>query len=154
MVLYWPVVKGMPYLDLGLRNSTFTYGLKFNTRQMSVFTTLYFDWYIQVGGKQIKVLPPIGELYHLITPVALAHWIMCDGTVHSSGLTICTDAFNPKEIGMLVNLLRVKFGLEATMHKRCRIYIPSKSIPLLLSIIKPHLHSSMAHKIPRAGSPR
>lgn len=86
-----------------------------------------------------------------MTPVALAHLIMGDGAVmRGKGLIICTDSFNTKDVILLMNVLIIKYGLSCTLHKNreiYRIYISKSSMGLLVSIVKPHMVSSMLYKI-------
>jgi hypothetical protein len=84
---------------------------------MTFFNYMLSLWYVSsVSGNKIKVLPPIDLLYHWVTPAALAHWIMGDGKAHHSGLYLCTDNFSHQEVGVLINLLRVKFNIDARYY--------------------------------------
>lgn len=51
----------------------------------------------------------------LLTPLALAHWIMQDGGKSSSGgLYLCTDLFNPEDIIRLAKYLQDTYQLKVT----------------------------------------
>lgn len=90
------------------------------------------------------------NIYDLLTPVALAHFIMGDGSAVSGGLRISTDSFTQIEVVKLMNVLIVKYRLKCTLHimnGKPRIFISSKSMKLLKSIIYPHLVPSMKYKL-------
>jgi hypothetical protein len=90
------------------------------------------------------------DIYNLLTPVALAHWIMGDGQANRSGLTLCTDSFSIQEVVLLMNVLMVRYGLECTLRFNGdfpRIYIRSRSMPLLRTIVLPYMMPSMLYKL-------
>lgn len=63
------------------------YSLEFNTRNLSCFNELYSRFYLN----GVKIIPPQGEnIYDLLTPEALAHLIMGDGSAKSHGLILLT----------------------------------------------------------------
>jgi hypothetical protein len=100
-----------------------------------------------------KVMP--GNIYDLLTPVALAHLIMGDGSAISRGLRISTDSFTIIEAVMLVNVLIIKYGLKCTLHNtggKPRIYISSRSMKLLKAIVYPYIIPSMMYKLVNASS--
>ena len=74
------------------------------------------------------------SIYDLITPIALAHWIMCDGNWNNSGTVLCTDSFTIPDIVRLMNVLMIRYGLHCTIQYTSkgapRIYIRARSIPL------------------------
>jgi hypothetical protein len=89
------------------------------------------------------------NIYDLLTPVALAHLIMGDGSALSGGLRISTDSFTIIEVVKLINVLIIKYGLKCTLHTasgKPRIFISSKSMKLLKSIVNPHIVPSMKYK--------
>jgi LAGLIDADG DNA endonuclease family len=112
------------------------------------FTQLYNLFYIN-GVKAI----PAEFIYDLLTPVALAHWICCDGSTQRSGLVLCTDSYTIQEVVLLMNVLIIKFRLECTLRyhgpnkTHPRIYIRQGSMPLLRSIVFPYMDPSMLNKI-------
>lgn len=80
-------------------------------------------------GEDKKVIPE--NIYELLTPVALAHLIMGDGTAQSSGLRICTDSFEIQDVVRLINVLIIKYRLNCTLHTdrgRFRVYINKNSM--------------------------
>lgn len=96
-----------------------------------------------------KIIP--NNIYDLLTPIALAHLIMGDGSVQRSGLIICTDSYTLVDVVRLMNVLIVKYSLDCTM-RRCRenqyrIYIGQNSMTLLIKIVSPYMYSSMLYKL-------
>jgi hypothetical protein len=81
---------------------------------------------------------------------------MDDGQqVKNGGVTLCTDSFNSKEIGVLREVLRTNFNLITSIHKKKgkddsvyeRIYINKTSLEEVKPLLKDHVHSSMLYKI-------
>jgi LAGLIDADG DNA endonuclease family. len=56
------------------------YGVVIGTRNYPFLNEIY-DIFIENGKKRVPV-----DIYNELTPIALAHWIMCDGAFHSKGL--------------------------------------------------------------------
>jgi hypothetical protein len=133
------------YFRRGNRLGIKFYSLSFFTRAMPCFTELHSLFY-QNG---VKIIPH--DIYNLLTPIALAHMIMGDGSAEKSGLKICTDSYSIKDIVRLINVLIIKYRLECTIreHKKnqYRIYIKQRSMPLLREIVNPYFESSMLYKI-------
>ena len=86
------------------------YSLQFFTRSLPCFTLLHTLFY----NNGIKVIPEI--IFDLLTPLALAHWICCDGSKQGTGLLLCTNAFTIPEVVQLINILIVKYLLESTLR--------------------------------------
>ena len=97
----------------------------------------------------VKIVPH--NIYELLTPVALAHLIMGDGSVSRHGLIICTDSYTIPEIVRLINVLMIRYRLDCWLRNHTqtqpRIYISQSSMPLLRIIVTPYFHPSMLYKI-------
>jgi len=97
----------------------------------------------------IKVIP--SNIYDLLTPPALAHMVMGDGSTERHGLILCTDSYSIEDTIRLINVLIIKYRLECTLRVRrknqYRIYIRQNSMSLLQRIVMPHMHSSMLYKL-------
>lgn len=91
------------------------------------------------------------EIYELLSPVAIAHWIMSDGTaIKDGGVLLCTDSFTVQDVCKLVNVLIIKYNLHCTIQfykNKPRIYILKKDLPLLQSIVKPYMHPFSMYKL-------
>jgi hypothetical protein len=75
---------------------------------------------------------------------------MCDGAVKNEGLTLCTDNFNVIEVVKLLNVLIVKYNINATLqfnNKLPRIYIGKNEMNKLKLIVSPFMISSMNYKL-------
>jgi len=75
---------------------------------------------------------------------------MGDGNKNRHGLTISTDSFYLNDTVRLINVLMVRYRLDCTMRKHSpgyTIYIKEKSMPLLRTLVQPHMHSSMLYKL-------
>lgn len=137
------------YLDLRSGN-TYT-SINFLTITSPLFTEFYNFFY---QGK-IKVVP--FNLIELLSPLALAHWIMQDGSLGTSGgLYLCTDAFNSEDVVKLATYLTSKYKLDCTTPKapgklgklgHKRIYIKKSSVSLVKALVLPFMHSSMLYKL-------
>jgi hypothetical protein len=108
-------------------------------------------WFYQIFYKnKIKVLPELNYLNQFLTPLALAIWIMDDGTFKSPGIRIATNCFTKKECEILIEILRDKYNIESSIHKnndRYQLYIKKESMNTLIGLIKPYFHSSMYYKL-------
>jgi hypothetical protein len=102
---------------------------------LSCFTKLHSLFY--VNG--VKVIPQ--NIYELLTPVALAHVIMGDGSAQRHGLIICTDSYTTPEVVRLINVLMIRYRLDCTLRfhtpTQPRIYIKQRSLAKLQTIVGP-----------------
>src|SRR5271156_6543416 len=100
----------------------------------------YFSFY---EGK-VKIVPL--DL-SLLTPLALAHWVMQDGSRGTSkGLYLCTDSFTHADVKILTKYLSNKYEIKCSIHKsggNYRIYILAKSVEKIKNIILPFMHETI-----------
>jgi hypothetical protein len=67
----------------------------------------------------------------------------------NESVIICTDNFSIYEIIQIMNILRIKFSIESTIHydnNYPRIYILKHSMPILLNLVNPFIFPSMQYK--------
>lgn len=136
--------SNFPYRTTGTRKGKTFFGLAFQTRQLPCLTIIHNLFYI----KNKKVIP--SNIYDLLTPIALAHWIMGDGSGANRGLVLCTDCYTLKQTILLLNVLVIKYELDCSLwsnNSNWRIYIKHRSIPKLKSIVIDHMHPSMLYKL-------
>jgi hypothetical protein len=76
-----------PSIIKSVRKDKIDLALFFRTRGLPCFSELRSLFYIN----KVKRVP--ANIYNLLTPVALAHLIMGDGSVKQYGLIICTDSY-------------------------------------------------------------
>ena len=72
---------------------------------------LYREFY--EGG--VKKVP--GDL-SLMTPLAIAHWVVQKGLNYNKGLYICTEEFAYADVKRLAKILRDKFNIKCTVHRK------------------------------------
>jgi len=134
-----------PHNITGIRAGNPYYGLQFFIRSMPCITELYSLFYLN----GIKIVPH--NIYELLTPIALAYWIMGDGAKSLSGLILCTDSYLITDIVWLINVLIIKYRLECILwiirKNHYRIYIWETSMPSLFNIVSIYMPSSMLYKI-------
>lgn len=96
--------------------------------------------------KRIKIIPK--NIFDLLTPIGLAFWLMDDG---NKGIHLNSNAFSDQDLNLIIEVLRVKFGLKCSLHSRNRIYIWAISIPkfveLVSKFLQPHIEFSIKYKI-------
>ena len=134
-----------PGLRSSIRSGNRLYSLGFFTRTLPCFTELYSVFYVN----KVKVIPE--DIYNLLTPVALAHLIMGDGSVQPHGLILCTDSFTIPDVVKLMNVLLIKYQLDCTFRfhrpSQARIYIRSGSMSKLKVIVEPYIILTMRYKL-------
>lgn len=139
-----------PKLTTSIREGVTAYALVLFTRALPCITELHFLFYPQ---NNIKIIPE--NIYELLTPVALAHIIMGDGSARPYGLHLCTDCYSLPDVIRLMNVLIIRYGLDCSLHKKregqYRIYINHSSMPKLESIVGPFTCPSMTYKINSAS---
>lgn len=137
------------YLD-SRTNKVYT-SLRFVTYALPLFSDMYKKWYIN----NIKIIP--FEFNHLLTPLAITHWIMQDGSFGTSGgIYLCTDFFTSEEVIKLADHLKTKYNIFCTTPKspgslgkkgHIRIYILKKSVPQVIVLVLPYMIPSMLYKL-------
>jgi hypothetical protein len=125
-----------------------TIELQFLTRSLPCFTELHSLFY----SNGVKLIPD--NIYNLLSPVVLAHWIMGDGVPYKSGgISLCTDSYSAAlwAAVRLINVLIIRYDLKCTIHThrpgQYRIHISKKSVESLKIIVIPHMIPSMLYKI-------
>lgn len=118
---------------------------RFNTYAFSSLLDLYKLFY---NSNKKKVIP--NNIEELLTPLALAIWIMDDGTFKSPGLRIATNCFTKQEVELLVKALENKFNIKSSLQKNnanYQLYIKAESMPLLKKLVLPYVVPSMHYKL-------
>jgi hypothetical protein len=131
-----------------------TKSLWFKTFSHYSFTAIWNLFYTQCEGKVVKTIQK-GLILNHLTPIGLAFWVMGDGSLQKDRKTMIlhTQSYTELENFILSEELNAKFGFttEVIPHKDKYFCIKfnSKDALLLHNLIKPHVHSSMAYKIPK-----
>jgi len=134
-----------PYITKNIKRGKLFYALQIETRQLQCLIEIYNLFYKFSNIKCIK-----SELYNYLDYLALAHWIMGDGSKRNKGITLCTDSFTIQEVVLLINILIIKFNIKPTIHKEkknYRIYINNSDLNKILPFIKPYFINSFLYKI-------
>lgn len=130
-----------PYSYVGVRKGTPFHIVTLTTQRLPCFTELYSMFYFN----KKKILPQ--NVYNILTPVALAHWIMGSGKkLQGRGLRLCADSFSIPEVVTLMNVLIIKYRLVCTLQidkDKPVIYIPRNSMETLITYVKPYIISKM-----------
>nr|UTI38589.1 hypothetical protein [Fusarium musae]UTI38686.1 hypothetical protein [Fusarium musae]UTI38711.1 hypothetical protein [Fusarium musae]UTI38736.1 hypothetical protein [Fusarium musae] len=134
-----------PSLVKNTRKDRVDFALYFRTRGLPCFNELRSLFYID----KVKVVPE--DIYNLLTPVALAHLIMGDGSAKDHGLILCTDSYKLIDVVRLMNVLVIRYNLNCKLRfhtpTQPRIYISQRSMPILRELVKPYMAESMLYKI-------
>ena len=90
------------------------------------------------------------DIFDLITPRALAIWFMDDGSNTQNSYTISTHCFSEKEQKSIINFLKKRYDINATMvrdRSKFKIALGRKEYQKLNAIIEPYIIPSMIYKI-------
>lgn len=136
--------KYREYSYIDKRTKKIYESLNFWSKTSSIFTELYNLFYFN----KLKKVP---DDLSLLTPLALAHWFMQDGSKGTSGgLYISTESFTLADIQRLTVYLKDTYNLSCSIHKnqgKYRIYILVKSVETMKNLILQHMHKSMFYKL-------
>lgn len=119
---------------------------RLHTWTYTSFNIIHNEWYIN----NKKCVPK--NINEHLTPLALATWIMDDGSKVGKGLKFCTNSFSYQECLFLTNVLYEIYNLKATVQKagaenQYIIYIWKESMAKLYSIVNPYIIPEMKYKI-------
>ena len=110
------------------------------------------EFYYHLYPNKVKEIPL--NIYELLTPVALAHLIMGDGQTSCHGLVLSTNSYSIQDVVRLMNVLMIIYRLKCNIRKfwlnknsKYLIYIRHGYMPLLRTIVKPYMHSSMLYQL-------
>lgn len=123
------------------------YHYRINSYRYTSFNWIREMFYLENGRKIIPM-----EIKEYLTPLALAIWFMDDGSKLGTGARIATNGYELSELESIIIILKEKYNLDARYHKGAinkghTIYIPSKSMKLFSSLVKPHMLPSMLYKL-------
>jgi ubiquinol-cytochrome c reductase cytochrome b subunit len=149
--LHWGYVQ--PFAIPLIRNTRNTRGnvhkyLRFRTITSPNLLSIYNLFYNTENGIRLKRVPSNLEL--LLTPRALALWIMDDGSKDGSGILLHTNSFKYEEVLYLIKRLKEKYRLECVPRKNLDkhiIYIKAISMPMLIKIVVRHIHPHFYYKL-------
>lgn len=117
----------------------------------------FLNEYCMKNGKKFVTQEWCNEL----DPMGLAFWYMDDGSISNRDndklgcrIHISTNGFSLKENETLINMLRGRFGIEATIgdkktYKGYTLILDVKNTERFCSLIAPYVCDSMKYKLPK-----
>lgn len=120
--------------------------IRFGTLTYSSFNWIHDLWY-KNGVKHVPLC-----IKDYLTPLALAIWIMDDGSKVGKRLKFSTNSFTYDNCLILVNALSENFNLKSSIQNtgakdQYIIYIWKESMDDLRKIVSPYIISDMRYKI-------
>jgi hypothetical protein len=123
------------------------HNISFGTRTLPCFNEYFHLFY----KDRVKIVPT--KIKDIITGLSLAYWIMGDGSWKGYGLRLHTNNFTKDEVELLISSINRKFGFSSSINiankskSQYTIYIPSKDIENLRSLVIPYILPSFRHKL-------
>ena len=127
------------------------YSYKIRTWSFSSLHWIYDLFYIYESARIVKRVPTTIDT--LLTPRALAIWLMDDGGATSAGIVLSTQGFCQQDVEILQHALFSKFGLSTTLHKKgskFAVYVPKEQCNVFFDLVDPYMHDSMRYKLRNA----
>ena len=122
-----------------------------NSYRFNTYSYYNLLWFYKIFYKnKVKVLPEWDYLIQFLTPLALAIWIMDDGTFKSPGVRISINNLTKKEGERLIKFFIYKYNIESSLHKNSdqyQLYIKKESMKILIDLVKPYFHYTMYYKL-------
>ena len=124
--------------------------IRFHTFTYTSFNVIHEDWYTN-GVKHVP-----SNIAEYLTPLALAVWIMDDGSIQNQGLHLNTYGFSKEEVELLKTTIEYLFANTAGVVLKCsihshskgyRIYIWNQSMDIVRDHISQYMHKDMLYKI-------
>ncbi len=121
-------------------------GYYFRTVTHPAFSDLRARFY----AGRTKVVP-IAYMTEILSPLALAVWIMDDGSADGNAVRINTQSFTEEENRRLMVVLSRRYGLRATLNRdknAFRLRIAATDRDNLARLLEPHMLPELRYKIP------
>ena len=137
--------NNLPIFYVQKYNNKIYEAYRFNTYGFTNLLWLYKSFYT---NSEVKIIPV--NIIDFLTPLALAIWIMDDGTWKKPGVKIATNCFTKKEVELLKLVLETKFNIKSTLHRnnsKYQLYIKQESMVILKKLILSHMIPSMLYKL-------
>ncbi len=124
---------------------------RFKTWSFQSLNWIHQIFYEKTEHKKFKVLPQDGYLETYCTPLALAIWIMDDGSKSGSGLKRATNCFSLAELNRLSAFLYRVYKLKNSVNSAGKkdqyaIYVWKESMPKLVLLTHNYILPSMVYK--------
>lgn len=122
----------------------------FRTIRHPLFTEIYDRFYVKDGYRAGRKIVPFSA-YSELTPLALAIWIMDDGSYNRGRMDISTYSFLEKEVIFLQECMEKKFGISMRYFndrgKGYRMYANQEESRRLIQIIRPYVIPCLQYKV-------
>jgi len=122
----------------------------FRTIRHPILTKIYRQFYLGEGYRNGRKIIP-SNIKDDLSSLAVAVWIMDDGSYSKGIITISTYAFSLQEIYYLQECFKERFKIEMRFYKDrnkgYRMYCRKKDSNKLIHIIRPYIIPSMMYKI-------
>lgn len=148
------ILSNLGYCNLKIPNITTRLGNKGKIRyiiRFSTWTYTSFNWIHSLWYKNgVKCIPECINIY--LTPLALAIWIMDDGSKVNKGLKFSTNSYTYKDCLILVKALNDNYNLKSSIQltgakDQYVIYVWKESMEDLRKIVDPYIIPEMKYKI-------
>ena len=127
----------------------------FQTLTLPFFTELFNEWYTNLDGRNIKILP--NNIYDLFTPLAFAFLIMGDGSwdKSSSRIVLHLNNFTETEVNTIKSILLSKFNIDSYLVRTSNkntlrgfiIKIPRREVEKVRDLTKQYIYPSLQYKL-------
>lgn len=124
------------------------YNVSIATRALPCIKEVVDLMYEDKRGKLVRSIQ--GELINYMDEIVLAYWIMGDGAKRNDGIILCTDGFTMREVVLLMNILKIRLGINTTIHKekgRSRIYINGRELRKIKGLIDKYVIEHFKYKL-------
>lgn len=122
----------------------------FRTIRHPMFTKIYHRFYVKDGYRNGRKIIP-ASIYQELDPMALAIWIMDDGSYQKGRMDMSTYSFSIEDINLLRKCIERKFHVAMNFFndrgKGYRMYANKKESERLIQIIRPYVISCFKYKI-------
>jgi len=122
------------------------------TKTLKIFEKFYNMYYkLNDENKKIKILP--SNIKSILTPIALAYFVMSDGNYHKTHkiIRLCTNNFTKEEVNLLSLTLLNKYNfncrLEHVRKEQYILIIRNVQVTKFQQIVKSYMLPSMLYKI-------
>jgi ubiquinol-cytochrome c reductase cytochrome b subunit len=148
------LISNYGYCNPKIPTISYRLGVKGKLRKIvrfSTWTYTSFNWIHDIWYKEgIKCVPDCIDQY--LTPLALAIWIMDDGSKVKKGLKFSTKSFTYNDCLKLVKVLNDNFYIKASVQSagskdQYIIYVWKESLENLRNIVSPYIIPEMKYKI-------
>ena len=140
---YCSVTKPKLSKQIGKGNKIY-FSCKFRTFSFSSFTFLHDSFYVKTKKRVPK------NIYNLLSPRALAIWIMNDGRKSGAGIKISTESFCLQDVILLQTVIFEKFKITCIVQRHKSnyvIYFPKNQLSCVSEIAKPYMIPCMYYKL-------